>query len=329
MRKIAKRFSALPAATAFLCRPHQTPSALNTQRGYSLVEVLVAITVLLIALVGPLTIAHSGLKRAYTSREQTMAVFLAQEGLEAVAKVREDNALSAYPDLSSVSTTWNNVQAIGDRCTTSSPCGVTVADDGSITSASFYNCNASNCVMRYSSGVRVPYKQGTASGTVSPYERRISMNVDSARVAVTSTVTWGALPSQSVSLQTYFYNIYTAEEATPTGGGGTPQSVGNTQGPYASSETGPRGTLRDAMEASCGNCGMTALAGSPNNNALTRARLCVDMFGPGSTVESYVTGSYSSPSNNYIFSWNGSAWISQSAPSAGNNLIKGITCLTN
>ena len=64
-------------------------------RGYSLVEVLVAISVLLIALVGPLTIASSGLKRANFAKEQTLAIFLAQEGMEAVVKLREDAALGA------------------------------------------------------------------------------------------------------------------------------------------------------------------------------------------------------------------------------------------
>ncbi len=324
-RKITRRFSVVFRREASL---RTTNYELRTSGGYSLVEVLVAITVLLIALVGPLTIAQSGLKRSYNSREQTMAVFLAQEGLEAVVKVREDNALAAYPDLTSISTTWNTLQTLGNRCTSANPCGVTIPDGGAITESSFYVCNATNCIMNYLSSAQVPYKQGVSSGTASEYERQIVVEVDNARAAVTSTVTWGDLSSQTVELQTYFYNIYTNIDLEPEGGT-IPETVGNTQGPYGSSETGPRGTLRDAMEASCGDCGMTSLPGSPNNNAATRARLCIDMFGAGSTVESYVTGDYTSPSDNYIFSWNGTAWISQNAASAGNNLVKGITCLTN
>lgn len=293
--------------------------------GYSLVEVLVAITVLLIALVGPLTIAQSGLKRAINSREQTSSIFFAQEGLESVVKLREDNALATYPDLDSLSTTWNYLTALNGRCTSTNPCGVTIGDDGAITSSSFYNCNATNCVMRYVSGARVPYKQGLASGTTSKYERKIVVSVTDESAVVTSTVTWGTRPDQKVELRTYIYNIYTGATAANVG---TPQTVGNVQGPYGASETGARGALRDAMEASCGNCGMSSLPGSPNNDAATRARVCIDMFGPNSTVESYVTGSYSSPNNNYIFTWNGSVWSSQNAAAAGNNLVKGITCIT-
>lgn len=177
-------------------------------RGYSLVEVLVAITVLLIALVGPLTIAQAGLKRAVNSREQTMATFLAQEGLEAVVKLREDNALNAYPDFDNLNTVWNTLTALNGDCTASQPCGVLIGNDGVITDTSFYRCNATNCIMRYTAGDRVPYRQNVTTGVTTAYERRIQLDVANDRVVVTSTVTWGTRPDQRVSMQTYVYNIY-------------------------------------------------------------------------------------------------------------------------
>lgn len=176
--------------------------------GYSLVEVLVAITVLLIALVGPLTIAQAGLKRAMNSREQTMATFLAQEGIEAVIKLREDNALDGYPDLDSLNLTWNYLSSLAGDCTTSAPCGVTIGNDGSITSASFYPCNATNCLMRFTSTDRVPYRQGISTGTVTQFDRRIVIDITNDRAVVTSVVTWGTRPDQRVQLETYIYNIY-------------------------------------------------------------------------------------------------------------------------
>jgi hypothetical protein len=256
-----------------------------------------------------------------------MAVFLAQEGLEAVAKLREDNAIAAYPDFSLVENTWGDVETIGSRCTASNPCGVNIGEDGAITSSSFYTCNSTNCGMRYSSTERVPYRQGTVSGETTPYERRLTMDIDDARVAVTATVTWGSLPGQGVSLQSYFYNIYT-DEYMSSSVATTPVTVDRLIGPYLRNETGPRGTLRDAMEASCGNCGMTGQDGSPNNNASTRVQLCIAMFGAGSSVSSYTTGSYETPHDNYIYSWNGSVWSSQNAGTAGNNFVRSITCLT-
>lgn len=177
--------------------------------GYSLVEVLVAITVLLIALVGPLTIAHSGLKRSYFSKEQTMSIFLAQEATEAVVKLREDAALAASSF--ETSALWNNVRALNGRCPVGSAtyCGVTIADTGVVVPGSFYVCNATNCSMKYQSTARVPFKQGgSVAGTNTNYTRRIQIGVNAQRARIVSTVSWGPGPSDSVQLETYVYNIY-------------------------------------------------------------------------------------------------------------------------
>lgn len=178
------------------------------KKGYSLVEVLVAITVLLIALVGPLTIAHSGLKRAVHSKDNTMAVFLAQEGIEAVVKLREDDALdaSSYDNLSAV---WGNMTALASLCPVGSghSCGVLIADDGSVTTGSFYRCSG-NCVMKKYSSARVPLKQGASGGTDTVYTRELNITVDNALARVRSQVSWGPSASERVVLESYVYNTY-------------------------------------------------------------------------------------------------------------------------
>lgn len=180
--------------------------------GYSLVEVLVAITVLMVALVGPLTIASSGLKRANFAKEQTLAIFLAQEGMEAVVKLREDSALSAtsFDDLNQMwATTFN---AIGSRCVigSSNYCGVNIAEDGSVTSTSVYQCSSSNCLIKYLSSGRVPYRQGTsATGSDTIYTRQLQITVTgSAYARVISTVSWSTDPADKVVVETYIYNTY-------------------------------------------------------------------------------------------------------------------------
>lgn len=181
-------------------------------KGYSLVEVLVAITVLLIALVGPLTIASSGLKRANFAKEQTLAIFLAQEGMESVVKLREDAALgaSSFDNLSQVWTT--TFSAIGSRCVVGSSnyCGVSIAEDGSINSNSIYQCTATNCLIKHLSSARVPYRQGTSvTGEDTIYTRQIQVTVSgSAYAQVVSTVSWGASASDKVTVETYVYNTY-------------------------------------------------------------------------------------------------------------------------
>jgi prepilin-type N-terminal cleavage/methylation domain-containing protein len=181
-------------------------------KGYSLVEVLVAISVLLVALVGPLTIASSGLKRANFAKEQTLAIFLAQEGMEAVVKLREDSALAAtsFDNLSEV---WTGTfGAISSRCVVGSSnyCGVSIAEDGTVNSNSIYQCNATNCLIKHLSTARVPYRQGSSvTGTDTIFTRQIQVTVSGSSYAqVVSTVSWGPAASDRVVVETYVYNTY-------------------------------------------------------------------------------------------------------------------------
>lgn len=67
----------------------------KTLSAFTLIETLVAISVLIMALVGPLSIAEQSLRSAYYSRDQVTAFYLAQEGIEYVRGVRDQNYLTA------------------------------------------------------------------------------------------------------------------------------------------------------------------------------------------------------------------------------------------
>lgn len=62
-------------------------------RGFSLIETLVAITVLIGAIAGPLTLASQGIKAASLFKNQLIASNLAQEGMELVHAKRDSNIL--------------------------------------------------------------------------------------------------------------------------------------------------------------------------------------------------------------------------------------------
>lgn len=64
------------------------------RRGFTLVETLVAITILMIAIAGPLVIATKGLTSATYSKDQMIASFLAQESMEVIKNVHDNNV---YP----------------------------------------------------------------------------------------------------------------------------------------------------------------------------------------------------------------------------------------
>lgn len=62
-------------------------------RGFTLVETLVAITVVVTAMVGPLYAVQQSLNASRTAREQLIASSLAQEGVEYVRGIRDSNYL--------------------------------------------------------------------------------------------------------------------------------------------------------------------------------------------------------------------------------------------
>ncbi len=80
---------------------------------FTLLETLVAISVLMMSLLGPFAIAQQSLRSAYYARDQVTAFYLAQEGIEFVRAVRDQNYLSGAP--------W--LDGIGDACT-GVPCTV-------------------------------------------------------------------------------------------------------------------------------------------------------------------------------------------------------------
>ncbi|MCI0597781.1 type II secretion system GspH family protein [Candidatus Parcubacteria bacterium] len=62
--------------------------------GFTLVETMVAITVLAIALVGPFIAVQTALQGSYVARDQLVATHLAQEAAEYIRSVRDNNSLS-------------------------------------------------------------------------------------------------------------------------------------------------------------------------------------------------------------------------------------------
>lgn len=64
--------------------------------GFTIVETLVAVAILMIAIAGPLVVATKGLNSALVSKDQMIASYLAQESMEAI-KNKKDNNLNQYP----------------------------------------------------------------------------------------------------------------------------------------------------------------------------------------------------------------------------------------
>jgi len=178
-------------------------------KGYSLVEVLVAITILLLSIVGPLTIASKSMQSAQYARQQNTAFFLAQEGISIANALRNDRGVQSYVNASVSGWSWTTDAALSS-CFASTGCNIDFRDS-SLTSNVVSCATASNCTLRFNSAApRALYQ--LVSGDVTPYTRVIKFQLITAEeVLVTSSVTWDSTilgGTQEVVLTTSLFNLY-------------------------------------------------------------------------------------------------------------------------
>ena len=189
------------------------------QRGFSLVETLVAISILLIVIVGPMTISVTASRSTSFASEQVIAFFLAQEGAEIAQKARDDLLLDVFAGNSSnawAAFTDSSSSGVYDFCFNATGCGLELATDATGSIPAPVDCDSGNNCTLYldtSSGdVRSRYTYDASGNEATAYQRQIIFeNVDANQVRVVSRVFWrsGSIRDiQSVEVETYLYNVY-------------------------------------------------------------------------------------------------------------------------
>jgi len=151
----------------------------DNKNGFTLVETLVAIAILLLAVAAPLSLATKSLNSSALSKQQITASFLAQEAMEFIRNVRDENVLKDSNWLS------NHIS----KCYGSDGCTVDPTDSGT---TKIKACNGSCPLLRYNELTGV-YNHSSLSGTAdSIYTRTIKIiEIDSNKeIAVKVTVSW-------------------------------------------------------------------------------------------------------------------------------------------
>lgn len=191
----------------------------NAQRGFTLVEALVAIMILAFAIVGPFTLSAQSLRASRDARDELTATYLASEAIEIVHNIRDNNSAD---DATANHTNWmNNISAncLPNGCVTDITEQQSVAPPSNIwKSSALVACPPGLCPDRsdiYFNPVTGLYRQGS-SALAAPwqktsYSRFLTITVVSAnQIHLTSTVTYLGYGNKrrTLSIGEDFYNWF-------------------------------------------------------------------------------------------------------------------------
>ncbi len=157
-----------------------------SQKGFSLVETLIAITVLTISITAPLVLASEGIKSTELAKEQIVAFYLAQDAIEYVKNVRDENKLSGDNQLVGLSSC-----DVENDPENESGCTIDTTNDN------ISNCSGTCSPILFDSSKNI---YNHSSGSSSKFTREVKVwyeensNVNFAFVEV--LITWDSLLSQ-------------------------------------------------------------------------------------------------------------------------------------
>lgn len=175
------------------------------ERGFTLIETLIAILVLTLSIVGPFEVVQGVLNSAYNARDQLTGAGLAQEGMEYVREVRDSNYLNNTKNGAGVSS-LNGFGSVGGNpdCYTHG-CKV----DPSAQTPTIVDCGSTSCAafpLYFDSGTYRYNQQNTGTKTI--FTRTVQLSkpnlADPTEILVTVTVDWVNHGNKSVVLQEYF-----------------------------------------------------------------------------------------------------------------------------
>ncbi|MEK7585043.1 MAG: prepilin-type N-terminal cleavage/methylation domain-containing protein [Patescibacteria group bacterium] len=171
----------------------------RNNQGFTLIETLVAITILLIGVLGPMTTATRGITDGFYAQNQLIGTYLAQEGLDLMGTQIQNNYANRVAFLNAL-----------DACLAAPYCGtgnLAVSDQVIFSSCSALN----NCQIAYDSNIHF-YKQYDSASAINfsgpIFTRTLSVvSLTPTEALLKSVVTWtDKTKAESVSLYRYVFD---------------------------------------------------------------------------------------------------------------------------
>ncbi len=175
--------------------PVHTTFAVRSDSGFTIVETLIAITILATAVAGTMTIAFQGFRGAQLAKDELSASYLAQEGIDFIRAWRDQNYLSGLvtgPDDADWMDGLNDGVG-GAPCATVNGCTVDMtAPNGTPPAACGGTCNR----LTYNPGNGLYGQQTGVNWVNSPFTRTVRMTSANSNkyYIVTVTMTWQTGP---------------------------------------------------------------------------------------------------------------------------------------
>ena len=178
--------------------------------GFTIIEPLVAIAILLLAITTPLTIAEKGLASAEVARQEITAFYLAQEAAEHIRNVRDENTLGGQGGKSG----W--LQGL-NQCVSGGGCGIDPTSDNG---QPLIACTISNddCTLWQNDSTLIfGYPPGHGSGnsfgwTETGFKRKVYLEEikNGVEASTTARVEWSSGPfgSRTIIVSENLFNWY-------------------------------------------------------------------------------------------------------------------------
>ena len=107
-------------------------SSPHTIKGITLIETIVSIALLSIAVVGPMTLAAHSIKVSGAARNELIATHLAEEGIEAIHNMRDNNSAEDNTDRRGSINGYRWMTDVFDNCSSANGCIVDVTAHAAI-----------------------------------------------------------------------------------------------------------------------------------------------------------------------------------------------------
>lgn len=169
-------------------------------KAFTLIETMVAVTLLTFAVAGPLTAADRGLVAATTAKDQLTASYLAQEGIESTRLIRDNDYLNEYeakianPNSSTdvATAAWTDFLSDVGNCGRANSNNYCQVDPLGTMTFPLPACSGNTCTVLYLTATSGGYyTQSQTTGKASPYTRTVQItDISSTEEKVVSTVSW-------------------------------------------------------------------------------------------------------------------------------------------